>query len=69
MYEFYDADVQCPFYKHDFSGGMMLCEGFMDGMFVRIHQNEKAKKRLKETYCDENWKDCPLAKGANAKYD
>lgn len=49
----------CPFYRME-SSQEIWCEGWVEGMGVRLQFKQNALK-YKEEYCRGDWEKCPIA--------
>lgn len=64
-----DADVVCPYYKHD-ERQTINCEGVEEGSALHLAFATRPQlMRYKRLYCRDCWKKCMIAGALNRKYD
>lgn len=51
-------NVQCPFYQSEVKNSIK-CEGTISYGCIHCFKSTKQKQRLKEKFCETNYKSCP----------
>lgn len=64
------ADVKCPFYKHDDGKLRITCEGITEGSSIALIYRRKADYETQILqYCCEHYKKCEVYRMLMDKYD
>lgn len=66
---FYQADVQCPFYKYDDGRRRITCEGLTDDSSIALISRTRDGFHQQITgICSGTYQDCPIYKMLMRKY-
>ena len=63
------ADVKCPFYKHDDGRGRITCEGIVDQSSTALIYGRKGDFEIQiETFCCRYYENCEVYRMLMEKY-
>lgn len=67
---FKQADVQCPFYKHDDGWRRITCEGLVDKSSISLGYMKKSDYDNQfEVFCCQHYKKCEIYRMLMEKYE
>ena len=67
---FKQADVQCPFYKHDDGWRRITCEGLIDKSTISLGYMRKSDYDIQfETFCCHHYQKCEIYRMLMQKFD
>lgn len=69
MKRYCSPEALCPFYRSEDSQ-KIYCEGIGEGNAIHLAFGSKTHLKIhKDSYCDSEYGECPIAKMLNKKYE